>query len=147
VAESSRGSPPALAFVYAARREQSCNATDRLRIGNLHARTWKRAATGQFLKFVASTPARTNGGFTTTVPLSKWNLARNQGLADSFQRWAWQQLEVQDRFEPQGPIDWQPVWRIETLNGVNTLRYMRADPPRAPPASSATTGSSNVRKP
>jgi len=50
------------------------------------------------------------------------------GLADSFQRWAWQQLEAQDRPEPEGPIDWKPIWRIETLNGVNTLRYMRADP-------------------
>jgi len=74
------------------------------------------------------------------------NLAQNQGLADPFQRWAWQQLETQDRAEPEGPIDWKPVWRIESLNGVNTLRYMRADPARVRPASSATTGSSNVRK-
>ena len=82
----------------------------------------------QFLKFVGEHASKDNGGLYHYRPLSKWNLARNQGLADSFQRWAWQQLEVQDRFEPEGPIDWQPVWRIETLNGVNTLRYMRADP-------------------
>src|SRR5260221_8090221 len=82
----------------------------------------------QFLKFVGEHASKDNGGLYHYSPLSKWNLARNQGLADSFQRWAWQQLEVQDRFEPQGPIDWQPGWRIETLNGVNTLRYMRADP-------------------
>ncbi len=82
----------------------------------------------QFLKFVGEHASKDNGGLYHYRPLSKWNLAQNQGLADAFQRWAWQQLEVQDRFEPEGPIDWQPVWRIETLNGVNTLRYMRADP-------------------
>src|SRR5712691_10068798 len=82
----------------------------------------------QFLKFVGEHASKDNGGLYYYRPLSKWNLAQNQGLADSFQRWAWQQLEAQDRSEPEGPIDWKPVWRIETLNGVNTLRYMRADP-------------------
>ena len=82
----------------------------------------------QFLKFVGEHASKDNGGLYHYRPLSKWNLAHNQGLADSFQRWAWQQLEAQDRAEPVGPIDWKPVWRIETLNGVNTLRYMRADP-------------------
>ncbi len=82
----------------------------------------------QFLKFVGEHASKDNGGLYHYRPLSKWNLAQSQGLADSFQRWAWQQLEAQDRSEPTGPIDWEPVWRIETLNGVNTLRYMRADP-------------------
>ncbi len=82
----------------------------------------------QFLKFVGEHASKDNGGLYYYRPLSKWNLAQNQGLADSFQGWAWQQLETQDRSEPEGPIDWKPVWRIETLNGVNTLRYMRADP-------------------
>src|SRR5882757_8509079 len=87
----------------------------------------------QFLKFVGEHASKDNGGLYHYRPLSKWNLAQNQGLADAFQRWAWQQLEAQDLSEPKGPIDWKPVWRIEAHNGVNTLRYMRAVP-----ASSAT---------
>src|SRR5256885_17095942 len=65
----------------------------------------------QFLKFVGEHASKDNGGLYHYRPLSKWNLAHNQGLADSFQRWAWQQLEAQDRAEPKGPIDWKPVWR------------------------------------
>jgi diguanylate cyclase (GGDEF)-like protein len=61
-------------------------------------------------------------------PVSKWNLAENQGLADDFQRWAWAKLEAQDRPSPKTPIAWDPAWRIETIEGVSTLRYMRADP-------------------
>ena len=60
--------------------------------------------------------------------MSKWNLAADQGLSDDFQRWAWAQLEAQDRPAPKAPIAWDPVWRIETVDGVSTLRYMRADP-------------------
>jgi len=51
----------------------------------------------QFLKFVGEHASKDNGGLYHYSPLSKWNLAQNQGLADSFQRWAWQQLEAQDR--------------------------------------------------
>src|SRR5260221_5608794 len=72
--------------------------------------------------------SRESGGLSHSRPLRKWNRAETQGLAVSFQRWPCQRLEVRAPLEPQGPIDWQPVWRIETLNGVNTLRYMRADP-------------------
>src|SRR5437660_10637567 len=54
----------------------------------------------QFLKFVGEHASKDNGGLYHYRPLSKWNLAQNQGLADSFQRWAWQQLEAQARAEP-----------------------------------------------
>jgi len=82
----------------------------------------------QFLKFVGERASKDNGGLYYYRPLSKWNLGDNQGLSDPFQRWAWDQLEAQDRPAPEGPIEWKPAWRIETVNGVNTLRYMRADP-------------------
>ena len=59
----------------------------------------------QFLKFVGEHASKDNGGLYHYRPLRKWNLAQNQGLADSFQRWAWQQLEAQDRSDPEGPID------------------------------------------
>jgi len=82
----------------------------------------------QFLKFVAQEVRRSSGGLYNYRPLSKWNLEPSQGLNDQFQRWAWAQLEAQDQARPQGPIAWRPIWRFEEVNGVPTLRYMRADP-------------------
>lgn len=61
-------------------------------------------------------------------PLSKWNLDEKQAVVDDFQRWAWQQLEMQDRADPEKAIDWQPVWRFESIGGVMTLRYLKAEP-------------------
>lgn len=81
----------------------------------------------QYLKFVAQEVRESNQGLYDYKPLSKWNLAPDQGLQDDFQRWAWAQLEQQDKPDPDGPIDWQPVWRFEPINGVRTLRYMSAD--------------------
>jgi len=129
VAEVVARSPPALASSRRARREQAATPTESATRSETYiARTGNVPLPAQFLKFVGEHASKTTGAFTTTSPLSKWNLARNQGLADSFQRWAWQQLEVQDRFEPQRPDRLAAGLAIETLNGVNTLRYMRADP-------------------
>jgi len=82
----------------------------------------------QFLKLVAQRAGAEAEGLYRYRPVSKWNLADNQGLADDFQRWAWAKLEAQDRPAPAKPIAWDPVWRIESIEGVTTLRYMRADP-------------------
>src|SRR5204863_6268690 len=57
-----------------------------------------------------------------------WNLEPTQGLNDDFQRWAWSELEAQDAANPSAPLDWRPAWRFEMLDGIRTLRYMRADP-------------------
>lgn len=80
----------------------------------------------QFLKLVGH-EASSGSGLYSYGPLSKWNLEPSQGLKEEFQRWAWAQLERQDQADPQGPIDWKPVWRFEKIDGVRTLRYMRAD--------------------
>jgi diguanylate cyclase (GGDEF)-like protein len=82
----------------------------------------------QFLKLVGQRAEVESRGLYRYRPVSKWNLAENQGLADDFQRWAWAKLEAQDRPSPKTPIAWDPAWRIETIEGVSTLRYMRADP-------------------
>ncbi|MBI3897362.1 MAG: EAL domain-containing protein [Gammaproteobacteria bacterium] len=82
----------------------------------------------QFLKLVGQEASIKSGGMFRYRPLSKWNLEPAQGLTDVFQRWAWIELERQDRPDPDGPIDWRAAWRIEEMNGVRTLRYMRADP-------------------
>jgi diguanylate cyclase (GGDEF)-like protein len=81
----------------------------------------------QFLKLVGERIGIDSRGLYRYRPVSKWNLAPDQGLADDFQRWAWARLETQD-LPATAPIAWDPVWRIETVEGVSTLRYMRADP-------------------
>lgn len=82
----------------------------------------------QFLKLMGQRASDESAGLFRYQPISKWNLDESQGLMDEFQRWAWNQLELQDQPEPAGPIDWMPVWRIENINGARMLRYMRADP-------------------
>jgi diguanylate cyclase (GGDEF)-like protein len=82
----------------------------------------------QFLKLVGERVSVDSRGLYRYRPVSKWNLASDQGLSDDFQRWAWARLEEQDLPAPKEPIAWTPVWRIETVDGVSTLRYMRADP-------------------
>ena len=82
----------------------------------------------QFLKLVGERAGIESEGLYRYRPVSKWNLARNQGLSDDFQRWAWARLEAQDRPGPAAAIAWEPAWRIEPVGGERTLRYMRADP-------------------
>ena len=82
----------------------------------------------QFLKMMGQHASDESAGLFQYRPLSKWNLDESQGLMDEFQRWAWSQLALQDQAEPNGPIAWTPVWRVETINGTRMLRYLRADP-------------------
>ena len=63
----------------------------------------------QFLKLVGQRADAESGGLFRYRPVSKWNLADDQGLSDDFQRWACAQLEAQDRPAPKAPIAWEPV--------------------------------------
>ena len=82
----------------------------------------------QYLRFVGEDISKQSKGLFHFSLLSKWNLFPSQGLSDDFQRWAWVQFEKQDLVDPRGPIDWTPRWRFEQIDGVRTLRYMKADP-------------------
>lgn len=86
----------------------------------------------QYLKLVGRRSAIDSGNLYNWRPLSKWNLAEDQGLRDDFQRWGWAALEAQataQRFDK--PVSWQPVWRVEIVGGVSTLRSLHADPATA----------------
>jgi diguanylate cyclase (GGDEF)-like protein len=85
----------------------------------------------QFLKLVGREASAKSDDLYRYKPVSKWNLEPSQGLGSDFQKWAWAQLEVQDLADPTGPIAWQPAWRFDTVNGVKTLLYLRADPAAA----------------
>ncbi len=82
----------------------------------------------QFFAALSTRASERSHGLYRFRPVSLWNLGERHALEDGFQRWAWANLESQDQDDPAGPIDWQPVWRIEDVDGVRTLRYMRADP-------------------
>lgn len=81
-----------------------------------------------FLKLVGREISQSNNNLYSYRPLSKWNIEPTQGLNDDFQRWAWSELEKQDQAAPANPIAWRSVWRIENLNGTQTLRFLKADP-------------------
>lgn len=85
----------------------------------------------QFLKLFGRQASEHSDGLFRYRPISKWNLEPTQGLDDDFKRWAWAELEKQDLDNPIQPIDWKPVWRLEEIDGVTNLRYMRADPASA----------------
>lgn len=82
----------------------------------------------QFLKQLSERSSQDPNKLFTFKPISQWNLDEAQGLEDEFQRWAWSELEKQDVKSPAKPIQWTPVWRIDEVDGVSTLRYLRADP-------------------
>lgn len=82
----------------------------------------------QFLKMLGQASANNTAHLFHYKPVSKWNIEPSQGLDDEFLRWAWPLLESQDQSQPQNPIDWKPVWRIETVGNQKVLRYLAADP-------------------
>lgn len=75
---------------------------------------------------------RETTGLYTLRRISGWNISPRNALADDFERWAWNALRTQDRAAPNGPIRWQPVWRVEDEGGLRTLRYLKADPAISP---------------
>jgi signal transduction histidine kinase len=124
-------------LALAARTVYTTDVADKLRTEGFGAHIDAPAHRGhvplpaQFLKLVGREASRNGEGLFRYRPLSKWNLEPSQGLDDDFQRWAWQMLEIQDFDAPTESIRWQPAWRIEHLDGVKTLRYLRADPASA----------------
>ncbi len=82
----------------------------------------------QFLKLVGRQASADSDGLYRYSPISKWNLGDGQNLRDDFQRWAWAQLEAQDKAAPEKPVKWRTAWRVEDVDGQSTLRMMRADP-------------------
>ncbi len=82
----------------------------------------------QFLKLMGRATSRGADSLYDYQPVSKWNLEPTQGLGDDFLRWAWPQLERQDRPRPTEPIVWAPVSRFEIQYGRRVLRYLVADP-------------------
>ncbi|MEM7378546.1 MAG: EAL domain-containing protein [Pseudomonadota bacterium] len=82
----------------------------------------------QYLKALAKRSQSDGDALYEMALISRWNLGEGQGLDDDFQRWAWQSLSSQRDPEEEGATDWQPVWRVEPLDGVPTLRFVRADP-------------------
>ncbi|NRF71501.1 EAL domain-containing protein [Aquincola sp. S2] len=81
----------------------------------------------QFLKMVGRASSEQSHRLYEYRPVSRWNLEPTQGLTDDFLRWAWPQLEAQDRSAPAAPIEWRAVSRIETVQGQRVLRYLSAD--------------------
>ncbi len=86
----------------------------------------------QFLKNLSYRSQQDNNGLFSFRPISKWNLAPEHGIQDSFQEWAWQQLEAQNQRSPTAPLEWTPVWRISDDDNGKTLRYLSADPAASP---------------
>ena len=81
----------------------------------------------QFLKMMAHEANEKNLGLYRYKPLSRWNINPNQGLADDFQRWAFDELEKQREFAADRNKSLKPVWRIEEVFGERVLRFMTAD--------------------
>lgn len=82
----------------------------------------------QFLKLVGRATSDKADKLYEYKPVSKWNLEATQGLTDDFLKWAWPQLESQDKAHADKPITWTPVYRFEEQNGQRVLRYLAADP-------------------
>jgi hypothetical protein len=88
----------------------------------------------QFVRNVSKRVADTAGGLYAYSLISKWNLNPEQGLQDEFDTFAWDALEAQaislkaSHESGDGPYAWEPVHRIEQVDGRTTLRYVRADP-------------------
>ncbi|MGH1378768.1 MAG: EAL domain-containing protein [Alphaproteobacteria bacterium] len=82
----------------------------------------------QFLKMVGAKSANETDFLYKYKPVSKWNLEPTQGISDDFLMWAWPQLEAQDEENPQKPINWKPISRIEGEGSDRVLRYLYADP-------------------
>ena len=81
----------------------------------------------QFMKLLGEESRKSSSGLYQYRALSKWNLNKEQGLSDDFQRWAWGQLEQQDQKSLAKPSDWHSIQRVETVGGERTLRYLRPD--------------------
>ena len=81
----------------------------------------------QFLRFMSEKTLHESNGLYSYLLFSKWNLQHDQFPKDNFQKYAWFELEKQDQVSPSGPINWHPISKIELVDGIKTLRYIKAD--------------------
>lgn len=82
----------------------------------------------QFLKYIGAASSGEVDYLYKYKPVSKWNLEKTQGLTDEFLRDAWKKLEAQDKENPKGPIEWEPVAVFEGQGADRILRYLYPDP-------------------
>lgn len=82
----------------------------------------------QFWKNMAAKASEDSEGLYKYRAVSKWNLASDRDLNNSFLMDAWAQLESQDLANPKQAIDWKPIYRVEEYEGKQTLLYLTADP-------------------
>ena len=82
----------------------------------------------QFTRSISSKAAADSDGLYKYRLVSKWNIAKGQGLNTAFLRSAWEQLEKQNLYNPTQPIEWQSSHEIVNRNDKQTLLYMKADP-------------------
>ncbi|RVU84133.1 EAL domain-containing protein [Leucothrix sargassi] len=118
-------------FAYATnvlRIERKAGGRTILSDEDFHEKVGQVLTPAEFLKGMAATASETSEGLYRYSVVSKWNLAEEQSLNNEFLKWAWEELEAQDQASPKAPIKWQPVYRIENIEGVDTLRYLQADP-------------------
>lgn len=90
----------------------------------------------QFVRAVSKVVAEKAGDLYQYTLKSKWNLNKEQGLSDDFDKWGWSELEVQDKAFASTPTEkgypWKPAYRFTTdAKGNRMLSYMRADPAAA----------------
>ena len=128
IAEIVTGNALASRTVYTTQVADKLTADGTGAVQDFHMRPGYVPIPAQFLKFVGQESERNGEGLYKYRPLSKWNLEPTQGLVDEFQRWAWRELEAQDRPTPAAPINWKAVWKIEIRADGSVLRFMRADP-------------------
>ena len=93
-----------------------------------HNKTGALPIPAQFLKSMAKKASESSEGLYKYRAVSKWNLANNQDLNNDFLIEAWAELEKQDKENPNAPIDWKPIHKVQEFEGTQSLLYLRADP-------------------
>ena len=87
----------------------------------------------QFLKQMAQAASQNTDNLFAYRPVSKWNLDPGQGLNDDFLRWAWPQLETQEKSAPPDLVQWRVISRIDEANGKVGIKHEAIDNLKMPP--------------
>jgi hypothetical protein len=90
----------------------------------------------QFSRFVADRVSLSNHARYQYRILSEWNRRPENGIADDFERWAWDRLKAQEaafkanKTEPDRQLGyaWQPVYRLEQTPNGRVLRLLATLP-------------------
>jgi diguanylate cyclase (GGDEF)-like protein len=95
---------------------------------NFHETAGNVPLPAQFTRSISSKAFDDSDGLYKYRLISKWNIAKGQGLTTEFLKSAWDKLEQQNLKKPSKPIEWQSSHEILNLKGKQTLLYMKADP-------------------